>query len=189
MRIISGSLKGRQISFPKLKSTEASTRPTTDFARESLFNILQNWIEIENTQVLDLFAGTGAIGFEFISRGAKQVTFVEKNLICTQHIQAHCDNFKLEKSQYLLARADVFQFLANSRLTFDLIFADAPYSLPQTAHLPNLIFQQPLLNKGGILIVEHDTSHNFANAPYFVETRHYGKSIFSFFEYQIATTT
>jgi len=182
MRIISGSLKGRQISFPKLKNAEALTRPTTDFARESLFNILQNWIEIEDAQVLDLFSGTGAIGFEFISRGAKQVSFVEKNAICTQHIQQHCEIFKLEKSQYQILKTDVFGFLAYAKQPYDIIFADAPYALPQTALLPKLVFEQQLLNKGGVLIVEHDKSHNFENAPQFVETRNYGKSIFSFFE-------
>ena len=190
MRIISGFLKSRRIAFPPLKDAEAKTRPTTDMARESLFNLLNNWRavdEVENAKVLDLFSGTGAVGFEFISRGADMVHFVEKSSICLDSIKKHADLFDV-KEYCTFFKMDVFSFLNSCTDKFDYVFIDPPYALPNIPKLPGLVFQANILNPDAIVIVEHDDRFQFGTKdPYWVESRSYGKSRFSFFQYTTAS--
>jgi 16S rRNA (guanine966-N2)-methyltransferase len=188
MRIISGRLKSRRIDFPNLGDAEGQTRPTTDFARESLFNLLYNWRaidELEEPNALDLFSGTGAVGFEFVSRGATRVDFVEKSNVCIASIARHAKLFGVE-AQCKLNKSDVFTFLktaSSGGVKYDYVFADPPYSLPNIPKLPELIIGANILKPSGILIVEHDDRYTFSAAnPHWVESRAYGKSRFSFFQ-------
>ena len=175
MRIISGTYRGRRLNPPK----NITARPTTDFAKESLFNLLQNRMDFEGISMLDLFAGTGSISFEFVSRGAAYVTAVE-----LAHVQ---QNFIIQTSKQLgiqnlqVVRGDVFKYLNSCRLQFDFIYADPPYALPELPTLPDIIFRKDLLKKDGWFVLEHSDSNDFSTHPYFYETRHYGSVNFSFF--------
>lgn len=158
------------------------TRPTTDFARESLFNILYNKIDLQGIEVLDLFSGSGGIGYEFISRGASKVTFVESYLPCINFIKHTLREFEV-LADAEVCKSDVFSFLARcTPLSFDVIFADPPYALDEMMKIPDLVFGRNVLKKEGILIIEHDERHNFENHANFAELRKYGQSIFSLFE-------
>ncbi|MBR6017607.1 MAG: 16S rRNA (guanine(966)-N(2))-methyltransferase RsmD [Paludibacteraceae bacterium] len=176
MRIISGKYGGRRLSPPK----NITARPTTDFAKESLFNLLQNRMDFEGVDMLDLFAGTGGIGLEFISRGAREVTAVE--LAHTQQ------NFIIQTCRQLgihnlsVVRGDVFRFLHACHIRFDFIYADPPYALEQLPTLPDLIFEQQLLKPEGWFVLEHGKDHDFSQHPHHVETRRYGSVHFSFFQ-------
>lgn len=153
-------------------------RPTTDKAREALFNILNNRIDYPDLSVLDLFTGTGAMSLEFISRGAKYVTAVELNRRVAKQIQA----FIIEKNIDLLdiQVADVFKWIAKQTESYDLIFADPPYAHAKIPELPEMIFNAQLLNKNGLLIIEHPAQIKFRNHEA-DEIRVYGQSAFSFF--------
>ncbi len=181
MRIISGKLKGRRFDLP---SSKWKTRPTTDQSKESLFNILANKVSFENLEVLDLFAGTGNIAYEFASRGATAVFCVEKYGAAIRFIKQKAVDFGLE-SQLNVHKADVFKFLAGHEAKYDLIFADPPYDSPKYPYLIELVFKQNLLQKEGWLIVEHDAKHCFENHHNFVEFRRYGQSFFSFFQNKV----
>jgi 16S rRNA (guanine966-N2)-methyltransferase len=177
MRIISGTLKGRRFDIPN----GWKTRPTTDIARESLFNILLNKTELEDKLVLDLYSGSGAVGYEFISRGAQKVTFVEKFQGCITFIKNNLKLFNIE-SHAEIVKSDVFLFLKNyESAKYDIIFADPPYADNSMMLLPELIFERLILKTQGILIIEHDERHNFEKHTNFVELRKYGQSLFSFF--------
>lgn len=176
MRIVSGKFKGRRIETPHT----IQARPTTDFAKEGLFNVLNNWIDFEGMNVLDLFAGTGSISLEFVSRGAKSVISVEQNERHCSFIRKTCGQLGVEN--LLLTRGDVFRFISATRMKFDVIFADPPYELEQLPQLPDLIFKYDLLNAEGLFILEHSAKNNFENHPYFSEHRTYGNVNFSFFE-------
>ena len=177
MRIISGKLKGRKFEIPN----GWKTRPTTDIARESLFNILQNKSDFENKVVLDLYAGSGAVGYEFISRGVQKVTFVDKFHGCTNFIKKNLELFEIITSGNVV-KSEVFHFLKNCETAqFDIIFADPPYDDDTMLLLPDLIFGRLVLKSEGILIIEHDDRHNFEKHSNFVELRKYGQSQFSFF--------
>ncbi len=176
MRIISGVFKGRRFQLP----THLKARPTTDFAKESLFNILQNITEIEDSTALDLFAGTGSIGLEMISRGAKQVTCVELYTPHIQFIRSVAEKLKVEN--LLLVKGDVYQYIAKCGRQFDIVFADAPYADPRLAEIPQLIFKSALLKKGGWLVVEHSSHNDFSQDSHFKEVRKYGSVHFSFFQ-------
>jgi 16S rRNA (guanine966-N2)-methyltransferase len=179
MRIISGKLKGRKFDIPN----GWKTRPTTDIARESLFNILQNKIEIESKDILDLYSGSGAVGYEFISRGAGMVTFVDKFQGCINFIKNNINLFNVALSANVI-KAEVFQFLKSCDCSqFDIVFADPPYDDDKMLLLPDKIFGNNMLRKDGILIIEHDERHNFEKHTNFVELRKYGQSQFSFFSY------
>lgn len=179
MRVISGKLKGRRFEMP---NAGWKTRPTTDIAREALFNILQHQIDLEGLEVLDLFAGSGSIGYEFLSRSAAKVTFVEKFGGCIKFIKQQLRIFDVEKNARL-CKEDVFRFLQTAVAeSYDLVFADPPYAMQQMLQLPDLVFERKLLKKDGILIIEHDERHNFEKHTNFVEMRKYGQSRFSFFE-------
>lgn len=176
MRIISGKFKSRRIQVP----ANLKARPTTDFARESLFNILNNKIIWEETSALDLFSGTGSIALEFVSRGCQEVVCVEQN---TLHFQFICKTKELLRANELLPiKADVFKFLPTLNRKFDLIFADPPYDLPNVDAIPSMVFEKNILRPGGIFIMEHSRKYDFSQLPYFTKERKYGNVHFSFFE-------
>ena len=175
MRIIAGSLRGRKLNPP----TTLPVRPTTDMARESLFNILNNYRDYDECTILDLFAGTGAVSFEFISRGAKEVTAIDINNLCTDFIKA--TSRQLGINNLHVVRTDVFDLLKRAYKKFDIVFADPPYALDKLASLPDIIFEQNILNEDGIFILEHPREYQFEEHPHFWQHRHYGKVNFTFF--------
>ena len=176
MRIIGGVLKGLRFNPP----ANLPVRPTTDLAKESLFNILNNRIDFEGIKVLDLFSGTGNISMEFASRGASEVISVDKNTGCINYLKDLSKQHKLET--IIPFRADALKFLKEESEQFDLIFADPPYDLPQIPLIADLIFERNLLVSDGVLIIEHPSNKRLNNHPNFVEQRKYGNSSFSFFE-------
>jgi len=181
MRIISGNYRGRKFQLPK----NLKARPTTDFAKENLFNVLANIIDFENLQVLDLFSGTGSISFEFLSRGAKSVTCVEHYLPHVQFIKDVAK--KLQVSTLTVHTGDAYRFIEKSTDKFDLIFADAPYADEKIDSIPERIFKSTLLNDNGLLIVEHSKSTDFSRHPLFQQLRTYGSVNFSLFQQETAT--
>ena len=176
MRIISGTFRGRRLMPPK----NITARPTTDFAKESLFNLLTNRMEFENVDMLDLFAGTGGIGIEFISRGAREVTAVEMAHTQQNFIISCCKQLGIKNLH--LIRGDVFKFVKACHVQYDFIYADPPYDLPQLATLPDLIFEQGILKEDGFFVLEHSKNNDFSTHPRFLEMRNYGSVHFSFFQ-------
>lgn len=154
-------------------------RPTTDLGKESLFNILNNRIDFEGLKVLDLFAGTGNISFEFASRGAAEVVAVDLNFRCLEYIRKAAAEMSFEN--IFTIRADVFGFMKSVSRKFDIVFADPPYDLKDTLLLPDLVFGNSMLAPEGWLIIEHDAFKNFQSHPHFSEERRYGKVHFTFF--------
>jgi 16S rRNA (guanine966-N2)-methyltransferase len=179
MRIIGGALKGLRLNPPK----NLPVRPTTDLAKEALFNILQNQIEFENIKVLDLFSGTGNISMEFASRGAEKVVSVDRSIQCVHYLKDTAKQHGLNKMSVF--KDDVFKYLQLETEQFNLIFADPPYDLNRIPEIPGLIFDKDLLLPGALLIVEHQSLQNLSKHPSFVEQRKYGHSSFSFFKAQI----
>lgn len=178
MRIISGKHKGKRLTAP----SKLPVRPTTDFAKEALFNILNNQFYFEQLNILDLFAGTGNISFEFASRGAQQITSVDANYGCIKYIS----KIKEELSYPITpVKSDAFTYLEKTLLKADIIFADPPYDLSKEdfAKIPALVKQRALLLDEGNLIIEHSKHTDLSNLEGFVVQRKYGGSIFSFFEY------
>jgi 16S rRNA (guanine(966)-N(2))-methyltransferase RsmD len=176
MRIISGTFKGRRIAPPK----NITARPTTDFAKESLFNLLTNRMDFEDVDMLDLFAGTDGIGIEFISRGAREVTAVEMAHTQQNFIISCCKQLGIRNLH--LIRGDVFKFVKTCHVQYDFIYADPPYDLPQLATLPDLIFEQEILKEEGYFVLEHSKNNDFSTHPRFLEMRNYGSVHFSFFK-------
>lgn len=175
MRIIGGSLKGLRLNPPK----NLPVRPTTDLAKEALFNILQNQIELEDIRVLDLFSGTGNLALEFASRQALQVVAVDRSIQCVNYIKDMARQHGLP--QIKTFKADVFKYLEMETERYDLIFADPPYDISRIPDIAKLVFDKNLLLPGGLLVVEHQSLQNLSNHPAFVEQRKYGHSSFSFF--------
>jgi 16S rRNA (guanine966-N2)-methyltransferase len=175
LRIIGGKYKGRKIS--PLQGFKA--RPTTDFARESLFNILNNRVDFEEIRVLDLFAGTGSISYEFASRGAREVHLVEKDLKHISGIRRIIRemDFKNIKSIHI----DVKAFLRTCSVRYDIVFADPPYELPWLEELPDLVTGSGVLESDGFFILEHPKNMSFSSNSLFFEHRNYGGVNFSFF--------
>lgn len=174
MRIVSGKYRGKKIHHPK----NFPSRPTTDFAKEALFNILENRIDWENTDVLDLFAGTGNISAEFLSRGAKSVYSVDRHQVAQKSMYAL--HKELNDDAWKIARLDVFKFVPKTPLKFDLIFADPPFHMKGFDGLPDLIFESGILKEDGLVILEHGKENNFEKHPNFKEVRNYGGVNFSF---------
>lgn len=176
MRIISGIYGGRRLSPPK----NITARPTTDFAKESLFNLLYNRMDFEGIDVLDLFAGTGGIGIECVSRGAREVTAVEIAHVQQNWIISCCRQLGIRNLSVI--RGDVFKFLSACRTKYDLIFADPPYALEQLPTLPDVILEKEILKQDGWLVIEHGKDTDFTSHPRHIETRTYGSVHFSFFQ-------
>lgn len=176
MRIISGIYGRRRFDVP----SSFSARPTTDFAKENLFNVLNNLIDWEGLDALDLFAGTGSISFELVSRGCRRVTAVEKNNAHASFIAKVAKELKTDALQ--LIRGDVFRYLhAAPQEGFDFIFADPPYALPELPDVPWLVLEGNLLRDGGLFVMEHPKTNDFSDLPYFYQHRVYGSVNFSIF--------
>ncbi|ATV27898.1 16S rRNA (guanine(966)-N(2))-methyltransferase RsmD [Prevotella intermedia] len=175
MRIITGQFKGRHFDIPRT----FKARPTTDFAKENIFNVLNGYIDFDGITALDLFAGTGSISLELVSRGCKEVVSVEKDRDHARFI-AECMK-KINAENDILIRGDVFRFLKSCHQKFDLIFADPPYALPELDTLPDLVFEHNLLAADGVFVFEHGKHNDFSAHPRFKEHRSYGSVNFSIF--------
>lgn len=176
MRIISGKHKGKRVNAPK----KLPARPTTDFAKEALFNIINNNYYFEDLTVLDLFSGIGSISLEFASRGAKEVISVDNHYSSVQFVQKTADELQLNIKAL---KNDVFSYLTNSKLTFDIIFADPPYDFTkeQLEKITSLVNENGLINKDGLLIIEHSKHTDISDLQNFSHSKKYGGSMFSFF--------
>lgn len=176
MRIISGIHGGRKISPP---AKMPYTRPTTDIAKEGLFNILENNLTISSLKTLDIFGGTGSISYELASRGAEDLTIVEKDVAMYEFIKKNAVSLNFEN--FKVVKMDVFRFLQQCTETFDLIFAGPPYALTTIEELPKIIFEKKLLNKDGWFILEHTPANNYKTFPHYKTERNYGTTVFSIF--------
>lgn len=177
MRIIGGKFKGRRFDPP---ADKWPTRPTTDFAKEALFNILNNLLDFESVKMLDLFGGTGSHCYEFISRGCTDATYVDKFPGCVQFVRKTAQKLQIESSLKIF-QMDVFRFIESTRGQYDYIFAGPPYSLATIDIIPDLIFEKELLLPDGLFVLEHNPRHEFLNHPRLADVRHYGQTYFSFF--------
>jgi len=177
VRIISGKYKGKRLVAPK----KLPVRPTTDFAKEALFNILNNRIDFQEASLLDLFAGTGNISYEFASRGTQSITSVDQHYGCVKYINKTAEELGFSIN---IVKADVLKYLSATSLKFDVIFADPPYNLDQKdfESIINKVFSQKLLNQDGFLIIEHSKHSDLSKSEHFIDARRYGGSVFSFFE-------
>jgi 16S rRNA (guanine(966)-N(2))-methyltransferase RsmD len=176
MRIISGTLGGRRITPPPHMPY---TRPTTDIAKEGLFNVLQNYLDFEDLKTLDLFGGTGSISYELASRGAMDITIVEKDAQMYGFIKKTLEFLKIENAK--VVRSDVFQFIGTCTEAFDFIFAGPPYALTTIDELPVKLFQKSMLTEGGWFVLEHTPRNEYSDHPNFKMARNYGTTVFSFF--------
>ncbi len=175
MRIIRGKYGKRRFDVPN----NITARPTTDFAKENIFNVIDNIEDIEGEDVLDLFAGTGAISLEFLSRGAKSVTSVE--MAATQANFIRSVKEKLGDEALRVIKGDVFKFLATAKRPYDIVFADPPYDHPKFGEIPQLIMESGVVKPGTLVIIEHSGKHDFSSLPYFEQHRTYGSVNFSLF--------
>lgn len=177
MRIISGEHKGRKINAPK----KLPVRPTTDMAKEALFNILNNKFYLDEITILDLYSGTGNISYEFASRGSKNIIAVDKDFGCINFIKTSAFQLKMPIQ---VIKSDVIKYLEQAKTQFNLIFADPPYALsqPEFEQIPQLIFKNKLLTEEGVLILEHSKYTNLTHCTNFKYSKKYGNTIFSFFE-------
>lgn len=177
MRIIGGKLKGIRLQPP----ANLPVRPTTDMAKEALFNILNNKFEFEACKVLDLFCGTGNLTFEFASRDAESILAVDMDYGCVNWVKTTAKKHNF--GQVDVRKGDVFKLLKQMTGSYDLIFADPPYNMPNIPQIPVMVKEQQLLKPDGLLIVEHQSNMKLHNQPGYTETRKYGNSSFSFFEF------
>ena len=175
MRIITGQYKGRHFDIPR----SFKARPTTDFAKENIFNVLNAYIDFEDAMALDLFSGTGSISLELLSRGCKNVVSVEADRDHYAFIKQCLA--KLGTDRCITIRGDVFRFLKTCRQQFDFIFADPPYALKQLKEIPDIVLSGNLLTDDGIFVFEHGKDYDFSSHPHFVEHRSYGSVNFSLF--------
>ena len=178
MRVIGGQLKGRRFQPP---AKNWPTRPTTDMAREALFNILQNRLDFEDLKALDLFGGSGSQCYELFSRGCRDITYVDRHYACVKFVKQQVVTFEA-KDAIRIVRADVFKFIKSDSHLYDYIFCDPPYGLDSLGFIPDLIFEYGLLVEGGVLVMEHDQRTDFSDHVRCTEVRSYGGSKFSFFE-------
>jgi 16S rRNA (guanine(966)-N(2))-methyltransferase RsmD len=177
MRIVSGKYKGRRITAPK----KLPIRPTTDMAKESLFNILNNQYYFEDISVLDLFSGSGNISYEFASRGTEKITAVDSHYGCIKFINETAESFEMTISTI---KSDVFKFLERTEQQHTVIFADPPYDFPteEFSKIPQLVFQNTLLETDGLLIVEHSKHTDLSHLDHYSHSKGYGGNMFSFFK-------
>jgi 16S rRNA (guanine(966)-N(2))-methyltransferase RsmD len=176
MRIIGGELGGRRVNPP---AKMPHTRPTTDIAKEGLFNILENNLDLPSLKTLDLFGGTGSISYELASRGVKDLTVIEKDPAMFTFIQNNAKVLGLQN--YKVIRMDVFRYIAQCTEQFDFIFAGPPYALTNIDDLPKLVVSRQLLKDKGWFVLEHTPRNNYEGTPLFVTQRSYGTTIFSIF--------
>lgn len=177
MRIIRGKYGRRRFDVPH----NITARPTTDFARENIFNVIENIIDLDGANALDLFAGTGAVSYELLSRGCSSVTAVEQ--ASTQLAFIRKVKGLLGDENLKIVRGDVFKFVGTCREEFDFIFADPPYDHARFGELPELILQSRMLKEGTLIVIEHSKNYDFSKLPYFLEHRNYGSVNFSLFRY------
>ncbi|MBK7129802.1 MAG: 16S rRNA (guanine(966)-N(2))-methyltransferase RsmD [Crocinitomicaceae bacterium] len=176
MRVISGKYKGRRFSPPR----NFPSRPTTDFAKSALFNILNNQFDFETCKVLDLFSGTGSIALECISRGALNVTSVDNHTVSVKFLNKM--RAELNEKNWHIHKGDAFEFLKHESNKYDIIFADPPFAMQGQQLIAAMVFEKQLLNPDGLLIIEHGRENSFENITQFKEMRNYGGVQFSFFE-------
>lgn len=176
MRIISGELGGRRFNPP---ASMPYTRPTTDIAKEGLFSIIQHNLVLEEVKSLDLFGGTGSISYELYSRGVKDLTIVEKDTTMFEFIKKTAKELGIEGMNFI--RSDVFKFMRDTAEKFDFIFAGPPYAMGNIEELPEVVFQQELLQPNGWFVLEHTPRNDFKNMPFYKTERKYGTTIFSIF--------
>ncbi|MBO5613904.1 MAG: RsmD family RNA methyltransferase [Prevotella sp.] len=174
MRIITGLYKGRHFDIPRT----FKARPTTDFAKENIFNVMTGYIDFDGVSALDLFAGTGSISLELLSRGCGEVVSVEMDRDHARFIQQCVD--KLSTLNHTLIKGDAFRFMKSCKKQFNFIFADPPYALPKLEAIPDLAL--PLLKEGGIMVFEHGKQNDFSQHPRYVEHRSYGSVNFTIFK-------
>ena len=177
MRIITGKYKGRHFDIPRT----FKARPTTDFAKENIFNVLNSYIDFEGINALDLFSGTGSISLELLSRGCEHVVSVEMDRDHHRFIVECSNKLSILNSQFSIIRGDAFRYIKSCKQQFDFIFADPPYALKELPTIPGLIFEKGLLKDDGILVFEHGKDYDFSSDPHFVEHRTYGSVNFSIF--------
>ncbi|MDR3341074.1 MAG: RsmD family RNA methyltransferase [Candidatus Symbiothrix sp.] len=175
MRIISGKYKSRRFDVPP----SFKARPTTDFAKENLFNVIGNLIDLEDIVALDLFSGTGGISFELLSRGCKEVICIEKDAAHYAFIKKV--KAELKADNLIPLKTDVFKYLESGSQTFDFIFADPPYALKDLSRIPDLVLSKELLNPEGIFVMEHSKEYDFSQLSGFTQKRVYGAVNFSIF--------
>ena len=182
MRIITGIYKGRHSDIPR----SFKARPTTDFAKENIFNVLTQYVDFDGVEALDLFSGTGSISLELVSRGCQTVVSVEMDRDHHRFIQ-ECLK-KLNTKACIPIRGDVFRFVKSCRQQFDFIFADPPYALKELPQIPDLVLQKGILKEDGIFVFEHGKDHDFSEHPNFIEHRQYGSVNFTLFRATAKTT-
>ena len=176
MRIITGKYKGRHFDIPRA----FKARPTTDFAKENIFNVMTGYLDFEDAHALDLFAGTGSISLELLSRGCSQVVSVEADHDHAGFIRQCFE--KLKDDNCVLIRGDVFRFIKGCHQQFDFIFADPPYALETLSRIPDLVLQSGLLKPDGVFVFAHGKQNDFSQTPGFIEHRAYGSVNFSIFQ-------
>lgn len=182
MRVVGGKLKGHRFSPPaRLKA-----RPTTDMAKEALFNVLLNITQLEGATVLDLFSGSGGISLEFWSRGAAQVVAVDVDPIAKSFLEKTIKDWNVDGIR--VVKADIFKMLKKAQQSFDIVFVDPPYADPRFPELPAILLNEGWVKPGGWLIIEHSDNHNFQLAPYFKMHKQYGSVNFSFFHLEAQST-
>jgi 16S rRNA (guanine966-N2)-methyltransferase len=176
VRIIRGTYRGKLLHPPK----NLQVRPTTDFAKEGLFNILENHFDLSAISILDLFAGTGSISFEFASRGCQNIQLIEKDRVHFKYILKMVQELKFDGIE--IFQDDVFKMIRNMHSRFDIIFADPPYDMKSLEELPDMILEEDLLETDGWLILEHSSHYDFSSHPAFHFHRQYGNVHFTFFK-------
>jgi 16S rRNA (guanine(966)-N(2))-methyltransferase RsmD len=181
LRIITGKYKGRHFDIPRT----FKARPTTDFAKENIFNVLVQYVDFDGAEALDLFSGTGSISLELVSRGCSRVVSVELDRDHHRFIQDCMKkltaNSQEPRANIIPIRGDVFRFLKSCKQQFDFIFADPPYALKELATLPDLVFERQVLKEEALFVLEHGKDYDFSEHPHFVEHRQYGSVNFSLF--------
>ena len=176
MRIVGGTFGGRRFSPP----TRIPARPTTELAKEGLFNMLQNSIELEGIRTLEIFGGTGSISYELASHGAADLTIVERDAVSIEFIKKTAKELEIEDRLHII-RADVFKFIKQCTDAYHFIFADPPYELLNMDELPQLIFERHMLLPGGTFVLEHTTRNDYQRHPRFQRAKNYGTTVFTFF--------
>ena len=177
MRIVGGEFKGRRIAVP----TNFPSRPTTDFAKEGLFNVLDNQLDLTDLKILDLCSGTGNISLEFLSRGVEEVTSVDSHTNCLKFVQKNANSLGIF-NQIKTVKSDLILFVRNTGLKFDIIFADPPFNFDKYNEIIEIVFERNLLTEDGILILEHSKQKSFEKEQNFRFIRNYGNVTFSFFK-------